>query len=904
MYTEQSTFSELVQNKDVASFLQKMAPGMLEPQAKDYFAEFTLIQMRGIMPQEQHAVLDVMLEVANGKEPSVHLPDPHTVPATLQAGVTSEGYNVDDIDGAMYMLDHDFSGCIVMSFSKKMREDGSGIITYLGEKRRYVLKKLGVAQMLGVFVRDICTEYDHEYTLHFEGFVDEDGLVIEPTDITFKTDAKGAYDPEHIDNDRIALQAAQEGIVLLKNKGVLPLREKRIFVSGGEDFRITAVGAGKINPRYVTRFLCAVRESGLEVSEDADTALVVISRPSGENYDNNACKGEFYLSDEEEQNIASLRKKYRSVVAIVNSGYPMDVRWAETQGIDALIWCGFSGMFGGKALADVLTGQVNPSGKLPDTWSNDYWDIPAAQNFYQPDTPEQALDADHDVWVDTCYEEDIYVGYRYFETFDKEVAYPFGFGLSYTSFQVDGKLSSNSLDEEIVVTAEVINTGDMAGKEVIQIYAEIPDGVLEQPTKRLIAFEKTGLLQPGEGAEAVLSIPKRRLASYDEGCASWVLEKGKYLFYTGTSVKEVKPAGELELAETVVIRKTVNRIRPGIDFERLSKNSEFFPQGVHTGIKENVHELLPKCTRTHIRECNVPDISEAEGWSVEEMARLSVCASSGWGMHQKGEAGKIFRVKGKELPYYACADGNNGVNVRRKNIGMPSSNMVCASWNVGLAYRIGKVIAREAKENDIQMILAPAMNIHRNPLCGRHPEYFSEDPLLAGMMAGNQCRGLEDEGISASVKHVACNNSESSRKRNQSIVSERALREIYLKAFEIALEVHKPDSIMTAYNALNGVFTAEDEELIQGIFREEFGFDGFVMTDWNSYDTADIPAAVQAGNCWMTPGSKDNTYVDKIVKGVNAGLIDEERLRNNVKYMLNVIRRRTKDGDGNPCCTA
>lgn len=503
---------------------------MLEPQAKDYIAGLSIEQIKGIMPQEQHVVLDALIDVANGKEPSVKLTDPHTVPATIRAGVMSEGYNIDDIDGAEYMLDHDFSGCIVMQFSKKMCVDQTGTVTYLGEKRKYVLKNVraaGDAQMLDVFVRDICTEYDHEYTLHFEGFVDEDGLVIEPTDVSFKTDARETYNPNYMDNEKIALQAAQEGIVVLENKGALPLLEKKIFVSGGENFRITAVGAGKINPRYVIGLQCAIGESELEVSQNADTALVVISRPSGENYDNNACKGEFYLSDEEEQNIIFLKKKYKALIAVINSGYPMDVRWAKTYDVDALLWCGFSGMFGGRALVDVLTGKVNPSGKLPDTWSNDYWDIPAAKNFYQPETPEQALDADHDVWVDTCYEEDIYVGYRYFETFNKAVAYPFGFGLSYTSFKVSGKLRTDNIsDEEIVITAEVENTGSMAGKEVIQIYAVIPDGVLEQPAKRLIAFSKTDLLQPGEQTEVELSIPKRRLASYDADCASWVMEKG------------------------------------------------------------------------------------------------------------------------------------------------------------------------------------------------------------------------------------------------------------------------------------------------------------------------------------------------------------------------------------------
>lgn len=646
MFTEQSIFSELLQKEEVVLFLQKMAPNMLEPQVKGYIAWLSVEQIKGIMPPEQHVVLEALVDIGNGKEPSVQIADPHTIPATIRAGVMSEGYNIDDIDGAMYMLDHDYSGCIVMQFSKKMQEQ-EGTVTYLGKKRKHVLKSFSVpsgAQMLGVFVRDICTEYDHEYTLHFEGFVDEDGLVIEPTDVTFRTDAREAYNPDYMENESVALQAAQEGIVLLENKGVLPLREKKLFVSGGEDFRITAVGAGKINPRYVIGLTGAIRESGVEVSMDADTALVVISRPSGENYDNNACKGEFYLSDEEEQNIASMKKAYQKVIAVVNSGYPMDVRWAKEYDVDALLWCGFSGMFGGRALVDVLTGKVNPSGKLPDTWSNDYWDIPSAKNFYQPETPQQALDADHDVWVDTCYEEDIYVGYRYFETFDKAVAYPFGFGLSYTDFQVQAKLQTNNFSgEEIVVMAEIENTGSRAGKEVVQIYVAIPDGVLEQPAKRLAAFGKTKLLQPGKQTAVTLSIPKRYLASYDESCASWVLEKGKYLFYVGTSVKEVKIIGELELEETKVVRKTVNRVRPNIDFERLSKNSSFFPQGIHSGIKENVHELSPKSTRLHIEECNVPEVAEADAWSVQEMARLSVCASAGWGMHQKGEAGKIFR---------------------------------------------------------------------------------------------------------------------------------------------------------------------------------------------------------------------------------------------------------------------
>ena len=245
------------------------------------------------------------------------------------------------------------------------------------------------------------------------------------------------------------------------------------------------------------------------------------------------------------------------------------------------------------------------------------------------------------------------------------------------------------------------------------------------------------------------------------------------------------------------------------------------------------------------------------------------------------------------MPYFAVADGNNGVNINKLNIGMPCSNIVCATFNTNLAYEVGRVIAEEAKENNIQMILAPAMNIHRNPLNGRHPEYFSEDPYLAGIMPGHQSKGLEDNGVSSCTKHAVANNCESARKRNHSIMTERALREIYLKVFEVAISVHKPDSMMTAYNAVNGVYTAEDEEMIQGVFRSEFGFDGFVMTDWNSYHTADVVSAIQAGNCWITPGSTDNTYVTPIINGVKEGKIDIERLRSNVRYMLRIVQKRT-----------
>jgi beta-glucosidase len=422
---------------------------------------------------------------------------------------------------------------------------------------------------------------------------------------------------------------------------------------------------------------------------------------------------------------------------------------------------------------------------------------------------------------------------------------------------------------------------------------KIPDGKLEQHAKRLVGFAKTQLLEAGETQELVLELTKNSLSSFDTETACWIIEKGKYEVFVGNSVQNLKKCGEFYIEEDEIINQVENLMSPPVEFETLSKNNPAFPQGSHSGIKEDFTELTPKAVRKHYPEPERGIDDFVSQLSVEELARLSVCASRGWGMHEKGEAGRIYRLEKYDMPYFAVADGNNGVNIHKPNIGMPCSNTVCTKFNPKLAYEVGRVIADEAKENNIQMILAPAMNIHRNPLNGRHPEYFNEDQYLAGIMAGHQSKGLEENGVSSCIKHTVANNCESARKRNQSMITERALREIYLKVFEVAIGVHKPDSMMTGYNAVNGIFTAEDEEMIQGVFRGELGFEGFVMTDWNFYDTADVVSAIQAGNGWMTPGSTDNTYVTPIINGVHEGKIDIERLRSNVRYMLWLVQKRT-----------
>ncbi len=859
-------------------------------------------------------------------------------------------YDINEVDGQRSMLDREFSGCIVVSFSKPMDPSIIGTASVNGQKlKQGKLASFAAAHnlwMYGIPVQGVLTEYDKEYIIHVEGFVDHDGNTMDPYDLTVQTLKKQEPKPEYAENDQVALEAAREGIVLLKNEGnVLPLNgteELNIFGKGYYQFRVTAVGAGRINPRYTIGLREALeKESSFKVNlevanlyclgedvvpsdktmDDAklksDIAIITITRKSGENIDNAAIKGEYYLTDSKEKMIQAISEKFDNTIAIINSGYPIDVSWVEKYNIKSVLVCGYAGMLGGKALVEILDGRVNPSAKLPDTWSEDYYDIPASKNFIQPDDENPIIDGEFPKYIDTVYEEDIYVGYRYFDIFNKDVAYPFGFGLSYTNFKMD--INTFQYTNQIELSIDISNIGEYSGKEVVQVYVEAPQGKLEKPSKVLVDFDKTKELKVNESQKINFEIPNTRFTSYDESTAAYILEKGDYKVYVGNSVKNVVLAGKFVLLDDIIVKQVKNRMSPVQDIVTLSQKDPVgtYPTGKFSGIKENVENLEPAVKRdtgdinliiNDKKSDKVKDFISYEDieknpelvsdfvsqLDIEELARLSVCASSGWGVDQKGEAGRVFLLDKYKMKDFVVADGNNGVNLVRPNIGMPSSCMVCSSFNKSLAYEVGKVIAKEAIENDIQMILAPALNLHRNPLNGRHPEYFSEDPYLAGTMAGFQCKGLEENGVSASVKHTIANNCEAARKRNQSIITERAIREIYIRAFEFALDIQIPDSIMTAYNAVNGCFTSCDGEMIQGIFREELGFEGFVMTDWGCYDTADVVEAIQAGNCWLTPGSEDDTFVTPIVEGVKDGRIDMARLQENVMYLLKVMIKRTK----------
>lgn len=852
-------------------------------------------------------------------------------------------YNFNDPDSQYVMFNRGLEGCVVLPFSKAM-ELTVGKVTVNGQPVPCTIQPVPLAgyqtYWIGMKVGGYLHEYGKTISVTVSGFRDTDGNEMVPVTIQLESTSKADPDPKYAEHEKIALQAAQDGIILLKNcNHTLPLIQENtlnLFGKGTLEFRLCAVGAGKITPRYAVGFLeAASSEVAVKVNqelidfyaagvdelpsktvlehakEQSGTAIMVISRPSGENTDNSTNPGEYYLTKDEDTLIAGLRENFRKLIVILNVGYPISTAFAEIHQVDALLYCGFGGMLAGKAVMDVVMGRVNPSGKLPDTWAESYDSIPASRNFYDCAGGKRRIVSDNsDAWLNTVYEEDIYVGYRYFETFPeaKRGGYPFGYGLSYTTFSL--KCDTCIFDESgLEVTAEVCNTGELSGREVVQLYVSKPQGELDQPAREMVGFEKTKLLKPGEKVQLTIHVPLSRMTSYDENKAAYIMVAGEYKLHLGSDVRDTKEIGRFMQSEVKVIKQVKNRMKLNMPLEVMKRGTSKVSllAGGQSGVVEGATSLQPKRENVEKFEHKRLPLSDVKitfqdvkadpkllepfvgSMDVATLARISICACDGWGMEGRGEAGRIFRPEGLELPEFVVADGNSGVNLHEKNIGMPSGATLCASFDRELMEQVGRVIGEEAKELGIDLILAPGMNLHRNPLNGRQPEYFSEDPYLAGNMAGNYCKGLESTGVGGCYKHLIANNAESGRKRNQSIVSERAIRELYFRAFEYAMEEHEPLSVMTAYNAVNGLFASCDPELIQGLLFEECEFKGFVMTDWASYDSADVAEMVMAGNTWITPGSGDDTYTSQIVAAVKTGRLSVEQLQDNVLRMIRVL---------------
>lgn len=850
-------------------------------------------------------------------------------------------YDIDSVDTTEFMFNHLCSGCIVFAFNDTMLPNGKVFLNGK-EHNNWQLTKFifNEKSILVVYVRGYLNDYDSKAKISISDFTTCNGEKMDATAFQI-TVLPRRYDlnEKYNEHNNMALMSAEESIVLLKNEGVLPLKGNEtlnFFGKGYSLYRNCACGAAKINPRISRSIKQAIEETTDfklngelhnfyvipndeiptdEILEKAksgyDLGIMVITRGSGENIDNRPIKGEYYLSDKEEALIKKLSEVFSKTLVVLNVGYPIDVRFIEKYNIGACLYTGFSGMFAAEALLNVIGGRVNPSAKMCDSWPMDYYDTPASKNFINQLERDMILQTDHKIWSQICYEEGKYIGYRYHTSFDVKAAYPFGFGLSYTTFDykcIDFKCSEEAVDVKICVK----NIGSVSGKAVVQLYVSKPDDYMDQVAIELCEFGKSTETLPGETVTLSFEIPKKHLASYDDKTAQWKLLSGIYKFYIGECSTKLTEIGSCTVDKSIVLKQVANRVVPPVEFEELSRkdgktavngentfksNEELLGYTeVHLPIKAEYEKAQSKIMFNDL--FNRPELAEAfvNQFTDEQLCRLNVCwIDSDWSMNLKGIAGKVCGIEEYGMPEYVMTDGNSGVNLKKHNIGFLSSTALACTFNKNMAYEVGRVIAEEALENEIDCILAPGMNIHRNILNGRHPEYFSEDPLLCGYMAGYFVKGLQDNGVSGSIKHVAVNNCEALRKRSNSVVSERTLREIYIRPYEYSLEIEKCDTIMTGYNAVNGKFCDECPQLTEEIFREELGFDGFAMSDWNSYDTSDIVTMTESGISLVTPGSDDDKFTSVLYNALQNGRITrDELLRNIVRIVKIEVKRISK----------
>lgn len=581
-----------------------------------------------------------------------------------------------------------------------------------------------------------------------------------------------------------------------------------------------------------------------KAAQESNIALVVIGRAAGEDRENTLEKGSFYLTDTERDMLNKVTANFKRVAVIMDCGNVVDMSWVNEYGdrISAILYAWQGGMESGSALADILTGAVSPSGKLTDTIANEYKDYPSAADFGKAKFNN--------------YKEDIYVGYRYFETFAKQdVLYPFGFGLSYTSFDV--KASAEVDDTVITVKANVKNTGKYSGKEVVQVYLSLPQGSLGNPSLVLAAFDKTATLSPDEEQELTITFNAADFASYDDSGKSgnrsaFVLEKGDYSIFVGTSVRDNECVLTYSQPDTRVIRVMSEHLAPSPKhlFDRIVNNNGFVSYekvpAKTLDLKKYIIDNLPEAVPyTGDKGIKLIDVKNGSATMDEFVAQLSPQElddiSHGEGeMNSKhgiiGNAGALAgtteSLRDKGIPPVITCDGPSGIRIRKTTSLLPCGAALAATFNTALVEELYTELGKEMLHHNVNVLLAPGMNIHRNVLCGRNFEYYSEDPLISGKMAVAVVNGVQSSGMSACPKHFACNNQEKNRNFNDSRVSERALREIYLKGFEMVVNESKPDVIMTSYNKINGVHSHYNYELVTSVLRDEWGYEGLIITDW------------------------------------------------------------------------
>lgn len=774
--------------------------------------------------------------------------------------------------------------------------------------------------------------------------------------------------PAHIDLSR---QAAQEGMVLLKNQGgLLPLRSGSrvaLFGKGSFDYVKGGGGSGDVTVarirnlydglkreqvpvceplsdfyrNYVTERYAAGDQPGM-MAEPAlpdglvsaaraasDVAVIALSRFSGEGWDRSDVdyegdeenpwehevtlpqvaarifgRSDFYRTEAERALVEQVCGAFDKVVLVLNVGGVVDVSWfCNDDRISSALLAYQAGMEGGSAIAALLTGRANPCGRLPDTFARDLDDYPSTAGFH--DSPH---------YVE--YTEDIYVGYRYFETLPgaaEKVCYPFGFGLSYTTFAFE-VVAAGEKDGSIYVILRVRNTGSRAGKEVVQLYYGAPRGLLQKPSRSLAAFRKTGLLEPGESETLELSFAVADMVSFDDlgkiQRSAYVLEKGRYALYLGTSVRDVE---ELTFAheqpETEVVRRVSDSLAPSHLARRLLADGSYEALPAAEAVDPNANALPPLTPGSE--EAVVPavrgrdrflmmhpfkgrpleDVAEGKLSLEDFMAQLSdgdlIHLLGGQPNTSVSNTFGIGNLPEYGVPNITTADGPAGLRLAPEcgvcTTAWPCATLLAATWDRELVSMVGAAAAEEVKENNIAVWLAPAVNLHRSPLCGRNFEYWSEDPLLTGRLAAAMVQGVQSRHVAATVKHFACNNKETNRKHSDSRVSQRALRELYLRAFEVIVREARPWAIMSSYNIINGRRASESRELLTDILRGDWGYAGMVMTDW--WNRAEHYKEVLAGNdLKMASG-----YPERIREAMALGLLTRGDLEICARRVLELI---------------
>ena len=797
-------------------------------------------------------------------------------------------------------------------------------------------------------------------------------------------------------NRKLARTAATEGIVLLKNDGVLPIQPGRLALFGaGASMTIKGgTGSGEVNERHSVTIWEGLKNAGFTITTESwlkeyqvncqsakenhsrnlarkalfgsaddrinimadsfhyppgreitdeeirqsgtDTCIYVIARQAGECSDRSLANHEYDLEDIEISHIKKAAESFKNTIVVINVGSSMDISQLEQiTGINALIFFCQQGMEGGNAFADIITGKVSPSGCLTNTWPGKYEDIPFSMeySYLKSNTDKEE------------YKEGIYVGYRYFDSFKREPRYEFGFGLSYTSFYIE-YTGASLKNTQVRITTRVTNTGDKyAGKKVVQLYVSGPDGKLTREYQSLAAFGKTRELQPGESQDITMAFDMRDIAGYDEETACYLLEKGAYTLRLGESSKKTQVCAVIDLNETAVTEKCGHICPlPSDEKELLGKDSvqddslEEYPAGIqrismnaavintivhdygklkptHNPKVEKLMESLTlnemlkvimgsgilgvknkfevpgaaATTTSVLYDKGVCNVALCDGPAGLRLQRTSVITKSG-SIKSVDAMMDFMNYFPKILKLFMFGNPEKGTPIYQYTTAFPVGTAMAQTWNVDLMEQFGQAVGTEMVEYGATFWLAPGMNIQRNPLCGRNYEYYSEDPLLTGKLAAAVTRGVQShEGCYVTIKHYAANNQETNRNRSNSIVSERTLREIYLKGYRIAVEEGGAKGVMTSYNKLNDVYTPNSYDLCTKVLRNEWGFDGVVMTDWFSTGKglANNGKALKAGNDLIMPGGKE--YEKAILQDIKDGIVSEEDIRQCCANVLNAV---------------